>query len=329
VIELTPSHLHFSLEQLQSIARVVLASKPEPILAWRLMHQVLDIPAHYPEMAVAKAAALDSNWVHQLEGAQLPDGSFGRFHSQDTKHKTIFRTSEEAIDRAFALGLEASHPILTRMTGYIQRALQGQVHITDPDEKNQAWPLIIRLILAGRLAHIEPSDRLIAPFWQYLQEVTRYAFRSGCYRLEDEVDAYQQLSGVHVPKGFLESQHALWILSCQAMDSQLENKLIDWVWNKPDGIRYVRAPLTAPQPRRIGYWLRSVNILSRFAAWREMSPLTLNRLWESRHEQVWWDFGKQSGRCAEFPLSHNWRQHINRKIDYTTGMLAVLRKCFD
>jgi hypothetical protein len=321
-------HSHFSLESLQHCAQAIFSLQPGSIVTWRLLRHVLRLPADHTRLANARAALSANHWVQQLIAAQLPDGSFGRFHSQDTKQKTIFRTSEQAIDRAFALGLEPNHPVLARIRSYIQQALQGKVHITDPDEKNEAWPLLIKLILAGRLAQVAPSDKLVEPFWQYLEEVTQSTFISGSYQLKDEVDAYRRLSGVHVPQGFLESQHALWILSTRPLARLLESALVRWVLNKPDGIRYIRAPLQAPEPNRIGYWVRSMNLLSRFPAWQDLSLDILNQIWELRDEQGWWDFGKQLGRCAEFPLSESWRHHINRKIDHSTHMLAILRKCF-
>ena len=320
--------LHFTIEDVLHCARFILASKPEPIVTWRLLHEVLGFSADDPELVDVKTAALRSKWVRQLEQAQLADGSFGRFHSQDTKQQTIFRTSEEAIDRAFALGLSADHPMLTRLKAYIQQALQAQVHITDPDEKNDAWPVIIRFILAGRLAQIEPSNSLIIPFRQYLIEVAESAFKSGAYRPEDEAVAYKELSGIHLPKGFLESQHALWILSSQPLARPFEIALLEWVWNKPDGIRYIRAPLSAPESSRIGYWVRSMNLLSRFATWQDRSVDVLNKLWEMQDEQGWWDFGKRTGKCVEFPLSENWRRSIHRKMDYSACILTLLGKCF-
>jgi hypothetical protein len=320
---------HFSIEDLQHSAREILATNPDAILAWRLLQDVLHLAEDNPELVATKEKALESKWVRQLEEAQLPDGSFGRFHSQDTKQKTTFRTSEEAIDRAFALGLKADHPIVIRVRQYIQLVLQGRAHITDRDEKNEAWPLLIRFILAGRLAQIEPKDKLLDPFWSYLEDVALQAFSSGKYCLEDEVAAYTRLSKIHIPQGFLESQHALWVLSSRQLPKQLEGALISWIWSKHDGIRYIRTPLSTPEPRRIGYWVRSMNILSRFAAWREISLNSLNQLWEQRDEQGWWDFGSQVARSVEFPLSESWRQNIRRKIDYSTSMLVLLRKCFD
>lgn len=87
--------------------------------------------------------------MHQLEDSQLPDGSWGRFYSQDTKKKTMFRTTEEAIDRVFALGLEPGEGVLTSVSQYIQDVLHGDAQITDWTEKSESWPLLVKFILAG------------------------------------------------------------------------------------------------------------------------------------------------------------------------------------
>ena len=117
----------FTLAQVQKSACVVLAANPEAILAYRLLREVLRVPPNDPELAQVKKAVLKSKWVRQLEQSQLSDGSWGRFHTQDTKQKTVFRTTEEAIDRSFALGLEPGDKVLSRVSRYIQDVLQGDV----------------------------------------------------------------------------------------------------------------------------------------------------------------------------------------------------------
>jgi hypothetical protein len=213
----------FTLAQVQKSACVLLTVNPKAILAYRLLREVLRVPPNDPELAQVKKAVLKSKWVRQLEQSQLSDGSWGRFHSQDTKKKTVFRTTEDAIDRTFALGLEPSDRVLSRVSGYIQDVLQGDVQITDQIEKSEAWSLLVNFILAGRLAQIEPTHKMLYSFWTYLAEVARQAFSSGDYRLEDEAAAYLRLSGVRVPGGFLESQHALWILSSRRLPHQLDH----------------------------------------------------------------------------------------------------------
>jgi hypothetical protein len=324
-----PDLVSFTLADVNQAARELLEANPEAIVPYRLLREVLRLPATNPELLQAKKAAMAGKWVRQLEESQLSDGSWGRFHSQDTKNKTVFRTTEEAIDRAFALGLGPSDRIVRRVSGYIQDVLHGDFRITDREEMSEAWPLLVKFILAGRLGQIDPASKMLDPFWAYLGEVAKQTFVSGKYRLEDEADAYRNLSGDHVPGGFLESQHALWILSSRRLPCQLDRALMSWIWHKPDGIRYLRAPLQNPSSRYIGYWLRSMNLLSRFGSWKEISVGVLNQLWKQRDKQGLWDFGTGIARSIDFQLSETWRQSTKRKQDYSTHILVLVRKYFD
>ena len=132
------SQVIFSLNDLEQCAQELLRAGADRIVAYRLGREVLRFPASDAGLRQLKNAALKSQGVRQLEEAQLPDGSWGRFHSQDTKTKTRFRTTEEAIDRAFALGLEPGDPVLVRARQYILAALEGRTQITDPPEKKRA-----------------------------------------------------------------------------------------------------------------------------------------------------------------------------------------------
>jgi phage baseplate assembly protein W len=324
-----PGPVIFTLDDIQRSATGILETNPDGVVRYRLLREVLCEPSNNPALIQAKNAALSSKWVRQLEEAQLPDGSWGRFHSQDTKKKTAFRTTEEAIERAFALGLEPSDEVLLHARQYILEVLHGDAQITDRYEHNEAWPLLVQFILAGRLAQLDPANKMLDSFWSYWVEVANQAFSSGSYRLEDEASVHLRLSGKHLPQGFLESQHALWILSSRRLASQLEHALIDWIWNKPDGIRYLRAPLSIPQPRLIGYWLRSMNIISQFSCWREICAHVMDQLWDQRDDQGMWDFGSQIAQSIDFPLSESWRQRENRKIDYSTCLLILMHRFFD
>jgi hypothetical protein len=77
--------VRFSLEDVLNSAGNVLAMAPDGVLAYRLKREVLRLPAEEPELIRLKNGVMKSKWVHQLDEAQLPDGSWGRFHSQNTK----------------------------------------------------------------------------------------------------------------------------------------------------------------------------------------------------------------------------------------------------
>lgn len=325
----SPSGVSFTLEDIFASAIRILEANPQELIKYRLLKEVLRCSTDAPELVHTKKAAAQSKWVHQLESEQLPDGSWGRFHSQDTKIKAVFRTTEAAIDRSFALGLDGTDPVLIKTRQFILDVLHGDAKITDRDEKSASWPLLIRFILAGRLAQIDSANQELDSFWTYLLDVARQSFSSANYRLQDEIAAYNRLSSIHVPLGFLESQHTLWILSSRQLPEELEQAVLNWIWNKPDGIRYIRVPLAEPKPSQIGYWLRSMNIITRFKFWRDVSTNTLNRLWEQRNVDGLWDFGSSIARCVEFPISDSWRQVRNRRMDYSAHILSLLRKYFD
>jgi hypothetical protein len=72
-----------------------------------------------------------------------------------------------------------------------------------------------------------------------------------------------------------------------------------------------------------------MNILSRFPSWLTMSQGTLNWLWQQKDEDGYWDFGSQTSFCIDFPISESWRKPLNRRVDYSTCALALLRRVFD
>jgi hypothetical protein len=324
-----PAMLAFSLEQVQGMAERILASTPDVIVAYRLLHEVLRLPPGDRELQRVKRATLNSKWVHQLEAAQNPEGSFGRFHTQDTKVKAVFRTTEEAIDRSLALGLDVGDGVVAKVRDYIEDVLKGKRHISDWREKNDAFPVLIQLILAGRLAQIDPENALLSMFWVYTEEVAERAFARGLHDLEAETTAYLDLSGIHVKRGFLHSQHALWILSSRQLPEWIDAALVDWIWHKPGGIAYLGATLAEPNHRQIWYWLRSMHLLSRFSGWRAAASGGLNWLWSQRNDDGWWDFKGIPARSVDYPLSESWRRAAARTQDTSTSILTLLRKSFD
>ncbi len=76
-----PNPANFTLADILQATRNLLATNPEPILALRLLQEVLWVPSGDPELAWLKNAALQGKWVRQLKESQLPDGSWGRFHT--------------------------------------------------------------------------------------------------------------------------------------------------------------------------------------------------------------------------------------------------------
>ena len=78
----------------------------DPVPRLLFLRDVLLLPTGHPDVMEAKAGAMRSKWVTGILALQHEDGSFGYFHSLagPTKRQPI--TTEQALRRLLALGLD-------------------------------------------------------------------------------------------------------------------------------------------------------------------------------------------------------------------------------
>ncbi len=103
----------------------------DPIPRYLLHRDLLRTPE--AQLCAFRRPLDESRWVRQLASAQWPDGSWGRFHTQDTKRKQPIPTTETAILLALGAGLWKDHPVLARTVAYIERVLDAGLDL------DQAW----------------------------------------------------------------------------------------------------------------------------------------------------------------------------------------------
>jgi hypothetical protein len=73
--------------------------------------------------------------VRELAAEQHADGSWGAFHSRSTNTNQKIPSTEVGVARAFALGLDATHPILQNARAYIVSMMKGARAFPDYHEK--------------------------------------------------------------------------------------------------------------------------------------------------------------------------------------------------
>ena len=103
----------------KELAQNILGFETNVIVRFRLLRDVLRSSPDSPELFTLMSGLNQHPWVKQLSQEQQPDGSWGRFHSMDSRLKARFPTSETAIRRALALGLDKENPVLARVAGYM------------------------------------------------------------------------------------------------------------------------------------------------------------------------------------------------------------------
>jgi hypothetical protein len=325
------------IDRLGHTALAILARDPEPVVRYRLLRDVVCRPAGDPDLERARAGLDTSPCVQELAAEQRADGSWGPFHSQDTRLKQKILTTEQGVDRALALGLDAAHPILCRAASYIAAVMAGRLSFPDRPEKNDRWPIGQRLFLAATLSLIEPRHPLLDADRALWLEIAGRSFRSGTYSPADEAQAHADLTGVTIQDGYLVlgSRYQLALLGSipGALSRQVETALLAWLWRRPHGIGYLTVPLSslppAGQPSAFDRWLASHELLARlFPAWVDFADEAVAWLWAHRDGQGFWDFGLRPASLSNLPLSSSWRHKHNRLFDWTTRVLALLRRYY-
>ena len=322
------------IEVIEKTALKILEQAPGVIVRYRLLHDVLKKASDCPEVQQAKDNLKHSRCIQELEKEQRADGGWGAFHSRSTLLKQKIPSTEVGVERAISLGLDVSHPILQKASAYILGIMQGGILFPDYHEKNDRWPTGMRLFLASTLSLIYPDHPALNDDRELWHKIARMTFQSGEYREQDEINAHAELTGATVQDSYLvlNNRYQLNILGSRPgiLSEELEIALLQWLWEKPDGIGYLEIPLNQPPPTKPGpldRWLTSLEMLSGlFPHWVHFTRSSIEWLWKQRDGQGYWDFGPRPSSIAFLPLSDNWRERRNRLYDWTTRILILLRK---
>ncbi len=320
---------------IEETACIILQQDPDPVVRFRLLRDVLKEPPNTDTLMNAQREMLQSRWVLNLRNEQREDGSWGRFHSA-TKTRGKIGTTEAAVERGLALGLEASDPIFRSTISYLSRLLEGLIDFPDPLERNNRWVTGKKLFVAATLARICPTHPALDKTWELWATIARHTFTSGKYDPEAEIQAHRTLTGASVQDSYLvlNNRYQLALLGARAskLPKALENALVDWVWHKEDSVGYLEIPLSNP-PKRFTHgmldrFFTSLEILSNFLSWRMFADNVVDWLWTKRNKEGLWDFGPRASMSVYFPLSESWRRKRFRQHDWSTRVLTVLKNFY-
>lgn len=319
-------------EMIAGAARALIAEGADSIPKLVLLRKVLRTPAGDPETIEAHRAALQDQHVLELVAAQRNDGGWGRFHSADSRARCRIPTTEWAVRRALAMGLDAASPVLTAAVAYLSGLVEGRLDLPDPPEKNDRWSTGKELFAAATLALVSPDLPILDRVWAKWVEIGRRTFESGIYDSEAEVRAHRALTGASVRDSYLtmNNHYALALLTSRpdCLPRELECSLLAWLCSGATVIKYVDwRPGNLPDPvvpSQVERWFRAAELLCRFEGWRKRGRGALDWLWLQRREGGLWDFGPQRQQSWALPLSRDWRSRRRRVHDYSTRALVLL-----
>jgi hypothetical protein len=322
--------------EITGIANAILENNPSPVVKYRLLRDVLKLPCSSHELSAAYDDLQTSQFIQTLAQQQRPDGSWGRFHSRNSKERHTILTTEIGVERALSLGLDHRHEILQRASDHICKVLNKTIPFPDPPEKNERWEIGTRLFAASTLSLITPAHPNLDRDRALWKEIANWTFQSGEYCEEDEIKAHLDLTGVSMQNTYLiiSGKYPLNILGStpKLLSSKTEEALLKWLWKRPTGIGYLTVSLDRPPQtqNRVDPWLASYELLARgFPGWVNIAQDSMRWLWDQRNSEGLWDFGSKPLSLANLPLSDTWQKKNDRIADWTTRVLCLMQKFTD
>ncbi|MFW9993226.1 MAG: hypothetical protein ACFFD4_14375 [Candidatus Odinarchaeota archaeon] len=323
---------------IKEIANQLLELELAPAVRFRLLRDVLLITSNDEELKEVKKSLLASKWIAGIQAEQQADGGGGRFHSADTLVKKRIVTTEHAISRGLALGLEPTDGIFQKTTGYLVNLLNGKISFPDPPEKNERWVTGTRLFVAATLAVLQPGSSVLNNVRDTWVEIAKKTFISEIYDPEQEMLAHRDCTGILVEDEclyylVLHNKYTVALLGARAssLPGKLEKELVNWLWTRQEGLHYLGVSMAWKPARarasQLERWFQSHELLARFPSWKALAGDTIEWLWNQRNGDGFWDFGKRIVHpdLYYFPLSENWRNEQHRQIDWTVRTLVLLR----
>ena len=119
-------HTMKSIQVIERSAQSILDAQPDASVRIRLLRDALRLPPQDKALINAQQDVLKSRWVQELVREQQNDGSWGRLHSRDSRAKTRIVTTEVGVERALALGRDATSPSLRNAARYLADLLEGR-----------------------------------------------------------------------------------------------------------------------------------------------------------------------------------------------------------
>ncbi len=270
-------------------------------------------------------------WADAILSRQMPDGSWGCFHTLRTG-SAIPMTTEQALTRLERLGFTINDSCIQRTVGYMKILLEKRV-LPEGMEKSSDFATFVDLILSARIRRFTgdclPANQ-IAERWA---AVVTAAFAGDGYDDARYRNCYQQQFG-RAPWGdrladFV-SYYQLSLLRGM-LDIQTESRMLDYVLHHESGIYYIYGKCLEMLPagfagRSASRYLTALELLADYPSAGQKLQFAADWIWKNRGADGSWDLGQQAKDGVCFPLSDDWRTVSRRKADCTERVAALLDK---
>lgn len=304
----------------------------DPVPRYLLLREIRQLPKDNDEVKSAYQNLTASKWYRQLKDEQLSDGSWGRFHSQDTKLLPVrkFVTTEMALRRMKEIGLDKDDPMVDAALRLLGKYLTGEVRFPDRIEHHLGFEMALKTMAAANIRLFDEENAMILEKKKRCAENISKAFINGIFQEQVWEAENQKTCDLYLQSY---TAHIVWLLGKNPyLSDVIQRKFFAYISNRSEGIYYISgiAPNTylTSESRQFDHWLRSLEALGDLSLFFE-----------------WMNQGMACHLCQEIDLlmkenrdlpssspifghySEKWSNRRIRKNDRILSILRLLKKC--
>lgn len=320
------------IKDLQNIIGYLHTTATDPFPRYILKKEILCQAPTADDAAAIHA----SKWYKQLADEQWDDGSWGRFHSMDSriKDKRKFVSTEAALSRAHELGLTKDNPIVAKCIKLMERYVRGEETWRDNIEKhhdNGKSHLHSRPYLtAAWLNLFDPENPVIKPKRDVFIQTLKIALSKGFFDEETWNEENRNYRGPCLNGWNIFPLMIMQNTDC--MDDKLQRQYLDYIWNKKEGIYYISNFAVSEkhclEDKRFTTWLSALESLSGFSLFSEFMK-------DDVFPHLIGEISRIMTDDVKLPAAHpitghyaeSWRDKNARKNDMILRILRLLVKC--
>ncbi|MDF2942809.1 MAG: hypothetical protein K0S01_1667 [Herbinix sp.] len=306
----------------------------DPVPEFVMQKEINKEPVESPRYLNAYNQMKNSKWYHELAVEQWDDGSWGRFHTQDSKavNKQKFVTTEAALRRARELSLSKDDPIIAKCIKLMERYVRCEETWTDNIEKHKDGGrshLHSRPFLtAANINLFDPDNSVVKPMRDVFVNTLKIALSKGYF----EEEAWEQENRSY--RGpCLDGWNAYPLMILQnanCMEDTLQRQYLDYIWHRKGGVYYLPnfppADKKNVEDKNFYSWLSLLESLSGFSLFSEfMYDDVLPHLLNEINHIIFDDVILTPMYNVRY--SENWRDKGTLKKDLILRIARIVVKC--
>lgn len=303
----------------------------DPVPRFILFKEIYKLPSDSSVYRDTYEEVKRSKWYLQLLQEQWPDGSWGRFHSMDSKAevKQVFPTTESALRRIRELSLDTQDPMVAACIHRMECYLDGSDQWSDRIEKHYGFEVSLNTMVAGNLSLFIPDHPLIMEKRRICAENMTKAFCKGDLDEKIWLDENKKSYEILLQAFML---HTAWLMQNNPyLNEEIQRKYLSYLWNRKEGIYYVSgsAPaITVPlESKKFTEWLSCLEALSNFTLFPEFMR-------QGAYEHLLNEAERLMNQKISLPPAHpvfghyseSWRSKEKRSYDLLLRILRLLVK---